>query len=194
MLVASFSLLPRLNSCRPCPRSTLRQDQKKLRSFRVCPPEQAVGQEKGREAWPSSDLLSDPLTLTHTHTSNCDKDSEGKGQAEEGQAIRRRPGETGWSGAAAPGEFSWTSAWWEGVPAGSAVKNLPAMQGLQETWVRSLGWEDPLGEGMTTHSGILAWRIPGQRSLAGYRPLALTESDTAEETACSTRSAAGQAT
>ena len=37
------------------------------------------------------------------------------------------------------------------------VKNPPAMQ---ETWVRSLGWEDPLEEGMATHSSILAWRIP----------------------------------
>ena len=37
------------------------------------------------------------------------------------------------------------------------VKNLPAMQ---ETWVRSLGQEDPLEEGMATHSGILGWRIP----------------------------------
>ena len=36
------------------------------------------------------------------------------------------------------------------------VKNPSAMQ---ETWVRSLGWEDPLGEGMATHSSILAWRI-----------------------------------
>ena len=37
------------------------------------------------------------------------------------------------------------------------VKNLPAMQ---ETWVRSLGWEDPLEKGMATLSSILAWRIP----------------------------------
>ena len=37
------------------------------------------------------------------------------------------------------------------------VKNLPAMQ---ETWVRSLCWEDPLEKGMATHPGILAWRIP----------------------------------
>ena len=36
------------------------------------------------------------------------------------------------------------------------VKNLPTMQ---ETWVRSLGWEDPLEEGMATLSNILAWRI-----------------------------------
>ena len=40
------------------------------------------------------------------------------------------------------------------------VKNLPAMR---ETWVRSLGWEDPQEEGMATHSSILAWRIPRDR-------------------------------
>ena len=37
------------------------------------------------------------------------------------------------------------------------VKNPPAMQ---ETWVQSLDWEDPLEEGMATHSSILAWKIP----------------------------------
>ena len=37
------------------------------------------------------------------------------------------------------------------------VKNLPTMQ---ETWVRSLGWEDTLEKGKATHSSILAWRIP----------------------------------
>ena len=40
------------------------------------------------------------------------------------------------------------------------VKNLPA---VQEMWVRSLGWEDILEEGMATHSSILAWRIPRDR-------------------------------
>ena len=40
------------------------------------------------------------------------------------------------------------------------VKNPPAMR---ETWVQSLGWEDPLEEGMATHSSILAWRIPMDR-------------------------------
>ena len=40
------------------------------------------------------------------------------------------------------------------------VNNLPAMW---ETWVRFLGWEDPLEEGMATHSNILAWRIPMDR-------------------------------
>ena len=42
-------------------------------------------------------------------------------------------------------------------PGGTVVKNLPAKQ---ETWVRSLGQEDPLEKGMATHSSILAWRIP----------------------------------
>ena len=46
--------------------------------------------------------------------------------------------------------------WW-GVPGGSAVKNIPAKQ---ETWVRSLGGEDPLDEEMATYSSILAWRAP----------------------------------
>ena len=40
------------------------------------------------------------------------------------------------------------------------VKNLPAMR---ETWVWSLDWEDPLEEGIATHSSILAWRIPMDR-------------------------------
>ena len=40
------------------------------------------------------------------------------------------------------------------------IENLPAMQ---EAQVRSLGWEDPLEEGMATHSSILAWRIPMDR-------------------------------
>ena len=52
------------------------------------------------------------------------------------------------------------------------IKNLPAMQ---ETWVRSLGWEDPLEEGKATHSSILAWRIPGL-----YNPWCCKESDMTE--------------
>ena len=40
------------------------------------------------------------------------------------------------------------------------VKNLPAMW---ETWVQSLDWEDPLEEGMATHSSILFWRLPMDR-------------------------------
>ena len=40
------------------------------------------------------------------------------------------------------------------------VKSPPVMQ---ETWVRSLGWEDPLEKGLATHASILAWRIPWSR-------------------------------
>ena len=45
---------------------------------------------------------------------------------------------------------------WDSLVA-QLVKNRPEMQ---ETWVPSLGWEDPLEEGMATHTSILAWRIP----------------------------------
>ena len=47
------------------------------------------------------------------------------------------------------------------------VKNLPT---IQETHKQSLGREDPLEEGLATHSNILAWRTHGQRSLVGYSP------------------------
>ena len=47
--------------------------------------------------------------------------------------------------------------WFGGNFVARLVKNLLAMR---ETWVRSLGWEDPLEKGMATHSSILAWRIP----------------------------------
>ena len=50
------------------------------------------------------------------------------------------------------------------------VKNLPAMQ---ETWVQSLGWEDPLDEGMAMHSSILAWRIPRTEEPGGLQSMGL---------------------
>ena len=46
------------------------------------------------------------------------------------------------------------------------VKNLPAMR---ETWVHSLGWEDPLDKGMATHSSILAWEIPWTEEPGGLQ-------------------------
>ena len=49
------------------------------------------------------------------------------------------------------------------------VKNLPAMQDTQETCVRSLDGEDPLEEGMATHSSILAWRIPWAEEPGGVQ-------------------------
>ena len=53
----------------------------------------------------------------------------------------------------------------KGFPGGSVIKNLPVMQELQETWVQSLGWEDPLEEGMATHSSILIRIIPWTEEL-----------------------------
>ena len=50
-----------------------------------------------------------------------------------------------------PLQYSWASL------VAQLLKNLPAMG---ETWVRSLGWEDPVEKGQATHSSILAWRIP----------------------------------
>ena len=50
-----------------------------------------------------------------------------------------------------------------GFPGGSAVKNLPVVQETQETQAGFLGQEDPLEDGMATHSSILAWRIPMDR-------------------------------
>ena len=64
-----------------------------------------------------------------------------------------------------------------------AVKNPPAMW---ETWVQSLGCEDPLKEGMATHSSTLAWNPHGQRSLVGYSPWGRKASDTTEATKYST--------
>ena len=50
------------------------------------------------------------------------------------------------------------------------VKNLPA---VQETWVRSLGGEDPLEKGMANHSSILAWRIPQTEEPGGLQSMGL---------------------
>ena len=61
--------------------------------------------------------------------------------------LRRSPAE----GIGYPLQYSWASL------VAQTLKNPPA---TQETWVRSLGWEDLLEEGMATHSSILAWRIP----------------------------------
>ena len=49
-----------------------------------------------------------------------------------------------------------------------SVKNLPA---VQETWVRSLGWEDPLEKEMATHSSILAWKIPWTEEPGGLQSM-----------------------
>ena len=57
------------------------------------------------------------------------------------------------------------------------IKNLPVRQ---ETWVRSLGGEDPLKKGMATHSGILAWRMPWTEEPGGLWSMGCKELDTTE--------------
>ena len=85
---------------------------------------------------------------------------------------------------AAVGFMVWSTEWiWGegseegGIPGGSGVKNLPAMQ---ETWVRSLGGENPLKEEMATHSSILAWRIPWTEEPGRLWFVRFQESDTTE--------------
>ena len=58
------------------------------------------------------------------------------------------------------------------------LKHLPAMW---ETWVRPLGWEDPLEKEMATHSSILAWRIPWMEELGGLQSTGGKELDTTEQ-------------
>ena len=76
--------------------------------------------------------------------------------------LGRSPGE----GNGYPLQYSWASL------VAQLVENLP---GVQETWVGSLGWEDPLEKGKATHSSIPAWRIPwnelqrvGQTQLSNF--------------------------
>ena len=82
--------------------------------------------------------------------------------------LGRSPGE----GIGYPLQHSWLSL------VTQAVKNLPA---VWETWVQSLGWEDPLEEDMATHSSILffphssilAWTIPMDRGVGGLESMGL---------------------
>ena len=70
------------------------------------------------------------------------------------------PGRSLGEGMCYPLQYSWVSL------VAQAVKNPPA---VWETWVRSLSWEDPLEEGMATHSSILAWRIPWTEKPGGLQ-------------------------
>ena len=73
---------------------------------------------------------------------------------------RRSPEE----GIGYPLQYSWTSL------VAQSVKNPPTGQ---ETWVRSLGWEDPLEEGVATHFTVLAWRIPWTEEPGRLQPMKL---------------------
>ena len=65
-----------------------------------------------------------------------------------------------------PRQYSWASL---------VAQSPPAMQ---ETWVRSLGWEDPLEKEIATHSSILAWRIPWTEEPGGLQSMGVTKSGT----------------
>ena len=55
---------------------------------------------------------------------------------------------------------------------GSGVKNLSRIHlSMQEMWVRSLSWEDPLREEMATHSSILAWKVPWTKKPGGLQSM-----------------------
>ena len=111
------------------------------------------GQKRGHEPIPRVEFGSE--------NTGC-RNIKGAWSRQGGSLSQQEP--TGAEGSTAQptrsGQFRWKQCRSMGFPGGSVVKNLPAMQELQETWVRSLGLEDPLEEGMTTHSSILAWRIP----------------------------------
>ena len=62
-----------------------------------------------------------------------------------------------------------------GFPGGSVVKNLPVKQ---ETWVQSLGQEDPLEKEMAIHSCILAWKIPWTEQPGGLQSMGSQNSQT----------------
>ena len=72
--------------------------------------------------------------------------------------LGRSPGE----GIGYPLQYSWASL------VAQMVKNPHVMC---ETWVQSLGWENPLEEGMATHSSILAWRIPWTEEPGGLQSI-----------------------
>ena len=71
--------------------------------------------------------------------------------------------------------------WWLRLWASLVAQMVKHLSAMQETRVRSLGWEDPLEKEMAAHSSILAWKIPWTRRLVGYRPWGCKESDMTEQ-------------
>ena len=81
----------------------------------------------------------------------------GSSAGEESTCNAGDPGSIPGSGRSAEERISYALQYLGASLVAQLVKNLSAMQ---ETWVQSLGWEDPLEKGKATHSSILAWRIP----------------------------------
>ena len=100
--------------------------------------------------------------------SSADKESaHNAGDPSLTPGLGRAPGE----GISYPLQYSWASL------AAQTVKNLSAMWA---TWVKSLGWENSMEEGMATHSRILARRIPMDREVWWVTVFVISESDTTE--------------
>ena len=98
-------------------------------------------------------MSNDKSYLLNTHVASFPDISFGKESAynvRDSGSIARS-GRSAGEGISYPLQYSWASL------VAQLVKNPPAMW---ETWVPSLGWEDPLEKGKTTHSSILAWKIP----------------------------------
>ena len=76
-------------------------------------------------------------------------------------------------------QWKWVSDQILGFPVGANGRE--PIQEMKETWIWSLGWQDPLEKGMATRPSILAWEIHGQRSLVDYSPWSLKQSDKTEQ-------------
>ena len=77
--------------------------------------------------------------------------------------------------------LNWSIVYFWASLVAQMVKNLPAMR---ETWDRSLGWKDPLEEGLATHSSILPWRIPWPEEPGGLQSMGLQKIGHSWATAC----------
>ena len=92
--------------------------------------------------------------ICHVHNSVVKESACSAGDPSSIPGSGRSPGE----GIGYPVQYSWASL------VAQLIKNVPVMQ---ETWVWSLGWEDPLEKGKAIHSSILAWRIPSDCRVHG---------------------------
>ena len=73
---------------------------------------------------------------------------------------------------------------WRGFPGAACGKQPTCQCQRHETWVQSLGLEDPLEEGMANHSRIFVWRIPWAEEPGGLQSMGSQELDMTEATAC----------
>ena len=107
------------------------------------------------------DRLPTPVFMGFPGGSDCKESTCNAGDSSSIPGSGRSPGE----GISYPFQYSWASL------VAQMVKSPPTMW---ETWVRSLGWKDPLEKGTATHSSILAWRIPCSVQFMGSQRVGLS--------------------